>query len=218
VTAPPAIQEIGSRGLSAAETQRCFRAALTAMAHPGRIVPLGVAPAGPPGLAPASLAPSTWAPSTWALCLTLLDRETPVWLDAAARCTEMAEALRFYRGTPSVADIAAAQFAVILDPERMPPLDAFAPGTDEAPENSATLIIELRELGQRAGWRLGGPGIAPGIAPSIASGACLSARSLPADFMAQWRRNHGLFPRGVDILFACDGDIAALPRTTRIEA
>jgi alpha-D-ribose 1-methylphosphonate 5-triphosphate synthase subunit PhnH len=208
VTAPIVIPAIGSRGLGAAETQRCFRAALEAMAHPGRIVPLDIAPAAPPGLAPAS-----WAPATWALCSTLLDRETPVWLDVASQRAELAKALHFHRGTSWVADVAGAQFAVILDPERMPPLDAFALGTDESPEHSATLIIELRELGQRAGWRLRGPG----IAPDITDGTRLSALPLPADFTAQWRRNHGFFPLGIDILFACGGDIAALPRTTRIE-
>ena len=34
---------------------------------------------------------------------------------------------------------------------------------------------------------------------------------------SQWRDNGALFPRGVDVLFICGSDIAALPRTTRVE-
>ena len=200
---PRAVGHGGSAGASAAATQRSFRAVLEAMAHPGRIVPLGV-PLGFPGAGPPGVAAASWA-----LCLTLLDRDTPLWLDRWARRAGLPETLRFHRGTPLVDEAGAAQFALVLDGGEMPRLDAFALGTDEAPERSATLIVEVRELCGHSGWRLGGPG--------IAGEARLSAHPLPADFATQWRGNHALFPRGIDVILARGGEIAALPRSTRLE-
>src|SRR3546814_8636166 len=53
------------------DSQRLFRGLLTALAHPGRAVTLSGAPEGPLPLDPA----------TTAAALTLLDGETPLWLD-----------------------------------------------------------------------------------------------------------------------------------------
>src|SRR5262249_60143642 len=63
------------------ESQRVFRRVLDAMAHPGRIVRIDSFIDAPVPLAPA----------TAAVCLTLLDFETPLWLDAAARVPELSE-------------------------------------------------------------------------------------------------------------------------------
>ena len=189
-----------AQSASIAETQRCFRALLDAMAHPGRVVPLGFSLAAPPGVSPAS----------WALCLTLLDRDTPAWLDRWAVHAGLAELLRFHRAAPVVWQPEVAQFALVGGGEDMPALERFAQGSDERPELSATLLIEVRELTNATGWRLTGPG--------IDGEARLFVQGLPRDFAVQWRRNHAAFPSGVDVVFACRGEIAALPRSTRLEA
>ena len=58
------------------------------------------------------------------------------------------------------------------------------------------------------GWRLEGPG--------IRGSARLRAAPLPADFVDGLRANRAAFPCGVDILFASDSTIAALPRSVRL--
>ena len=53
------------------DSQATFRAALDALARPGRVAAL------PPVLTP----PAPLNPATAALCLTLADLDTPLWLD-----------------------------------------------------------------------------------------------------------------------------------------
>ena len=72
------------------DAQRIFRGVLDAMAHPGRIVFLP-----PPPEPPAPLVPATAA-----IALTLLDYETPIWLDHRARTEEVIAYLRFHCGAP----------------------------------------------------------------------------------------------------------------------
>lgn len=179
------------------DAQRTFRAVLDAMAHPGRVVTL-TPPAAPPPLGPASAA----------VCLALLDLDTPLWLDAAAATADVVAYLRFHCGVPVVGAPGAARFAVIADAAAMPRLDAFDAGTDERPDLSATVVIQVPGLAGNRGVRLTGPGIegearievsgAPGLWPAL-------------------RANAGRFPRGVDTVLCAGPRLAALPRTTRAE-
>jgi alpha-D-ribose 1-methylphosphonate 5-triphosphate synthase subunit PhnH len=180
-------------------SQRIFRAVLDAMAHPGRIVSVP-----PPLETPVPL----W-PATASMCLTLVDGETPVWLDAAARRADIIEYLRFHCGCPIAADAREGRFAVVVDPSVMPSLDAFDPGSDEYPDRSATVIVQVDELRTDAGLRLTGPG--------IESETRLEGRRLPEAFWESVLRNHALFPRGVDLILAAGSTMVALPRTTRVD-
>lgn len=181
-----------------ADSQAVFRAAMNAMAHPGRRYPVR------PGFDP----PRPLAPPAAALLLTLCDFETPVWLDPPlAGEAGVAEFLRFHTGARLVLAPSEAAYAVVADTVRMPPLEAFAQGTAEYPDRSATLILQVREIGI-GGWRLEGPGV-PGH-------ALFSAGPLPADMAAQLQANRTRFPRGVDMLFSTDSEIAALPRSVRV--
>ena len=95
-----------------------------------------------------------------------------------------------------------AAFAVA---DTLPDLTDFAAGTDLAPELSATLLVQVANLGAGAALRLSGPGLR---VPEV-----LYAEGLPADFVARWAANHALYPRGVDLLLCCGPRIAALPRS-----
>ncbi|SMF80433.1 alpha-D-ribose 1-methylphosphonate 5-triphosphate synthase subunit PhnH [Tistlia consotensis] len=178
------------------DAQRCFRILLDAMAHPGRIAELPVAIEPPPGLMAASAA----------LCLTLLDAETPFWLDPAAAGAEAAAWLRFHCGCPLAADSRQAAFALVAG--TAPDLTRFAEGDDLAPEASATLIWQVERLEESGPLVLTGPGIerkrALGLAP------------LAEGFLEAWAANGALFPCGLDLVLVCGGRLAALPRTTRI--
>jgi alpha-D-ribose 1-methylphosphonate 5-triphosphate synthase subunit PhnH len=180
------------------DAQRLFRAVLDAFSHPGRIVGLPDPPAGPGGISPA----------TAAYLLTLVDRDTPLWLAPEFDQPPVRDFVRFHAGAPIVAERARASFAVLAH-DVADPLDGFAIGSDAYPDRSATLVIEVPVLG--AGtvrtWR--GPGIDG--AASVAVGG------LGADFWQAWAANHALFPCGVDVVFAAGSQLLALPRSIAVE-
>jgi alpha-D-ribose 1-methylphosphonate 5-triphosphate synthase subunit PhnH len=175
-----------------AEAQASFRAILDALARPGRVQRLGA------GLRP----PAPLQPAAAAALLTLADAETPLWTDATGEARDW---IAFHTGAPFV-PLAQAQFAMALGP--MPLLAALNPGSDETPQESATLILQLASFDDSSGWRLTGPG--------IEHEHRLAAPGLPADFPAQWAANRAQFPRGVDLILCSGSRLAALPRTTRI--
>ncbi|TCI00269.1 phosphonate C-P lyase system protein PhnH [Roseococcus sp. SYP-B2431] len=174
--------------------QESFRALMEAMARPGRIQRCDVLPDLPEAL----------APSAAAALLTLADAETAVWTDATGEAREW---IAFHTGAPLVADASKAQF--LLATGTMPALATLDAGSDETPQDSATLILQCETLAEGAGWRLSGPG--------IEHEHRLGAAGLPADFTAQWAANRQGFPCGVDLVLCAGARLAALPRSTRIE-
>jgi alpha-D-ribose 1-methylphosphonate 5-triphosphate synthase subunit PhnH len=181
------------------DSQRIFRSLLEAMAHPGRIVDVAVE----------LQAPSPLHPAAAAACLTMLDFDTPLWLDEAAARPDAVEWLRFHSGAPIVSRPQAARFALIADPQGMPSPDTFDSGTAEYPERSATLILQVQSLLGGTGRRLRGPG--------IADEARLEVAGVPDAFWTWMAANHALFPCGVDVVLSAGRVIAALPRTTEVE-
>ena len=87
-----------------------------------------------------------------------------------------------------------AHFAVVSRPAELIALDNFAQGTQEYPDRSATLILELERLGPSGPLILDGPG--------IRTTARLDAAPLPDRFLAQWNQNLSRYPRGVDVILA----------------
>ncbi len=177
-----------------AEAQASFRAILEALARPGRVQRLGA------GLRP----PAPLLPAAAAALLTLADAETPLWHDAGA---EVDGWLRFHCGSPA-APLGSARF--VLACGAMPALASLDLGTDEAPETSAMLIVQVAGLEEGRGWRLTGPGIEREHRLAVAG--------LPMDFLAAWQVQGRGFPRGVDVLLCAGERLAALPRTTKVEA
>jgi len=181
------------------DSQRVFRAGLDSLARPGRVVPAPVVPDGPRPLTGVA----------GALALTLLDFETPLWLDMAMTAGGVADYLKFHCGMPLATAPADAQFALIAEPVVMPALEVFNQGIAEYPERSTTLILQVPSLTGGTAVTLSGPG--------IRERASLAVAGLPANFWQQWVDNRALFPCGVDIIFAGPDAYAALPRTTRVE-
>jgi alpha-D-ribose 1-methylphosphonate 5-triphosphate synthase subunit PhnH len=175
------------------DAQASFRAVLDAMAHPGRVVTM-------PARLPFSLPLGTAAV---AVALSLCDADTPVWLDPAA--AGAASYLTFHCGAPLAATPSEASFAFVADPAAMPALYSFALGSDEYPERSATLVIEVSSLADGDGVRLRGPG--------IEDEARLAVAGVPARFWAERAALAELFPRGLDMVFACGDALVAVPRS-----
>jgi alpha-D-ribose 1-methylphosphonate 5-triphosphate synthase subunit PhnH len=176
------------------QAQATFRAVLDAMARPGRLHRAGER----------LVAPAPLAPATAAVLLTLADNETPLWLDASAHAAR--DWLAFHCSAAVVDRLERATFAVSLS---LPDLAALPAGSHQAPETSATLILQLPELGRGHRYRLNGPGLRE---PEL-----LSASGLPTEFIPAWQRNHALYPRGVDIILCAGTTLTALPRSVSVE-
>lgn len=181
------------------DSQAAFRAILDALAEPGAIRALaGVAGAPEPLSAVAAAA-----------ALTLCDADTPVWLGQGLAASSSVKGwFAFHCGSPLVTEPSEAAFAFCHTPEILPALEMFAQGTQEYPDRSATLILQVASFEGGERLALSGPGI-PGsreIAPM----------PMPKRFPEQWRQNHGRFPRGLDVVLAGPQGVCGLPRTTRI--
>jgi alpha-D-ribose 1-methylphosphonate 5-triphosphate synthase subunit PhnH len=176
-----------------ADAQYCFRAVLDAMAHPGRVTrATGVTAPAPLGTAAA------------AVVLTLVDHETPLWLDPD---TAMARQwIEFHCGAKVVADPAKCSFALAT---ALPPLHRFPIGSHESPETSATVICQVDSFEHGKAFRLSGPGLREPLA--------LTVSGLPRDFVSIWQRNHRLSPCGVDLILCAGDRLVAFPRTVAIE-
>lgn len=173
-----------------------FRAVADAMAQPGTIRHV---PARPP-------APAPLMPASAALCLSLLDFETPLWLQRPQR--EVSDYLKFHCGCPLTAEPQHAAFALITDTAAMPALAAFNAGNAEYPDRSATLLVQVASLSNASGAQLSGPGLQHPVLLDVAG--------VSAAYWRELQDTRAEFPCGVDIVFVWGERIAALPRTTAV--
>jgi alpha-D-ribose 1-methylphosphonate 5-triphosphate synthase subunit PhnH len=176
-----------------AEAQSCFRALLDAMGRPGQVRAAGTSLTAPAGM----------VPSMAAVVLTLLDADTPAWLDPAFAAAR--DWIGFHCGAPWET-LRQAQFVIA---STMPDLAALHPGTDETPESAASVILHVGALHRGRQFRLTGPGLR---CPAI-----LRVDGLPADFDEIWCSNHARFPLGVDMILCAGDQLACLPRSVSIE-
>lgn len=181
------------------EAQTVFRLALDALAQPGRVKTIAGSHELPAGMGRAMAA----------LLLTLADADTPVWLPAGVDPSVRAY-LRFHCGCPLADEPSRAVFVAVPAGFAAPALPQLAQGDPAYPDRSATLLLEAAALREGQGMRLIGPGI-PGERR-------LEAEGLPADFWAEWRRNHQRFPLGVDVILTQADRLCGLPRTTIAES
>lgn len=179
------------------DAQQAFRKILDAMSHPGRIVTFEGAPAGPETLSSAATS----------VCLALIDFETPVWFDEEAHSA--ADYLKFHCSCPIAELSIDAVFALIAEPQKLTDLEAFNLGSNDYPDSSSTLIIEVENISTQGAITLRGPGIEDSMQ--------LSVEGVNECFWKQVQANNTLFPCGVDILLTHGNQLVALPRTTQIE-
>jgi alpha-D-ribose 1-methylphosphonate 5-triphosphate synthase subunit PhnH len=179
--------------------QSTFRSVMDAMARPGSIQ----------RITSAAGTPAAMMRGTAAIALTLFDHDTPVWLDGWMSATaDVATWLKFHTSAPVVTDSSTASFALVGDPENLPALDRFAFGSNEYPDRSTTLILQVESLTDGPVVELRGPG--------IDCSAALRASIQPRDLFERLAINAALFPRGIDVVLVHDDSIVAIPRTTRL--
>jgi alpha-D-ribose 1-methylphosphonate 5-triphosphate synthase subunit PhnH len=178
--------------------QSTFRSVMDAMARPGRVQ----------HIAPAAGTPGAMMRGSAAIALTLFDHDTQIWLDQRmSETSDVAKWLKFHTGAPVVEDSSVCSFALIGDADALPPLDRFSFGSNEYPDRSATLILQVESLTQGPAFELRGPGI---------DGATNLLATIPADLFERLSINQALFPRGIDVVLVHDDSIVAIPRTARL--
>ena len=187
-------------------SQAMFRVALEALSHPGRCMTVSHD----------AEVPQTGHPASAALLLALLDSDCTLWLSPSLANSDAAAWLRFHTGCQLVSTADQAMFAWVAAGDAMPALASFSQGSDNAPDQSATCVLDLPLLDVKAHsdsgaaqWALKGPG--------IQDVNQLAVDGLAADFLAQWTANHASFPRGVDLFLASAQQLVGLPRTTSIQ-
>ncbi|MBB3299309.1 alpha-D-ribose 1-methylphosphonate 5-triphosphate synthase subunit PhnH [Rhizobium sp. BK226] len=180
--------------------QSVFKMLMDGMARPGTIqtVQPDAAPPTPLGIAAGAIA------------LTLCDHDTPVWLSQGLAKSAVPEWLGFHTGAPLTTEKAEARFAFTEAGITLSSFGLFASGTQEYPDRSTTVVIELAEL--EGGRRLALMG------PGIQSMTEIAPVGLPETFLRLWTENRALFPRGIDIVLTAGKRFLCLPRTTKITA
>ncbi|HEY9634030.1 MAG TPA: phosphonate C-P lyase system protein PhnH [Coleofasciculaceae cyanobacterium] len=181
------------------DAQTTFRNLLEALANPGsqhQITSLSEAPVG-------------LSPACAAACLTLLDLETQVWLQPTLE-EEVKKWLLFHTGCRFTDEPRTADFAIISNCLLIPCLSAFNQGTDEEPEASTTLLLQVENFESEYPVRLTGPGI---------NGArSLTVKGLSSSFWEDLTNNVQNYPLGVDIFLFTTDTVVGLPRTTKVDS
>jgi alpha-D-ribose 1-methylphosphonate 5-triphosphate synthase subunit PhnH len=90
----------------------------------------------------------------------------------------------------------------------LPDLARLPTGTDEEPQASATILLQLESLTGGRPLTIHGPGLQ---APTTI------APPLPPGFAAAWAANHALYPRGIDLILCAGTSLLALPRSLAIQ-
>lgn len=182
------------------QSQSIFRMLMDGMARPGSIHTVEHDAGQPDPLGPAA----------GAIALTLCDHDTPVWLSAGFSKSAIGEWIGFHSGAPTTREKAEARFAFVEAGAALSSFALFSLGTQEYPDRSTTLVIEVAELGRGQVFNLSGPGILQSKTVEIAG--------LPEAFLRLWADNRPLFPRGVDVVLTAGRSFLCLPRTTKIAA
>jgi len=180
------------------DAQSVFKMVMDCMARPGQIATVR------PEVAP----PQPMGQAAGAIALTLCDHDTAIWLGTGLAKSSAVEWLGFHTGAPLTKEKVEARFAFL---ELNAPLCAFglfAVGTQEYPDRSTTVVIEIASLEGGPALTLSGPG--------IDGTATISPVGLPDQFLRQWADNKTLFPRGIDVVLTAGDKLLCLPRTVKI--
>lgn len=180
--------------------QEVFRALMNCMARPGTIGTV----------LPPVMPPTPLGMAAGALLLTLCDHDTPVWLTPILTRSELPGWIGFHSGAPLTREKTEARFAFFEARALVPSFSHFALGSQDYPDRSTTIVIEMEALEGGRLLQLKGPG--------ILDETVVAPKGLPELFLRQWTDNRALFPRGVDVVLTAGRQILALPRTCKIKA
>ncbi len=179
-------------------SQVVFRALMDGMARPGTIVPVDAS----------AMPPAPMGGGAGAVALTLCDNDTPIWLTQALAQSAVPAWLAFHTGAP-VTDIKPeARIAFVEAGALVPGFSQFSLGTQEYPDRSTTVVIEIAALSGGVEMIASGPGIKDEVV--------ISPIGLPGIFLTLWNENRAVFPRGVDLVLVAGDAALCLPRTVEL--
>ncbi len=181
------------------EAQSVFRAVMNGLANPGAVDIVGTQ----------AHAPAPFGKAAASILLTLCDFETPVWLSPSLASDPVCGWVSFHAGAPLIVDPKQSAFAFSANSAELPALSSFAPGNDEYPNTSTTIILEVEALQGGDPLHLKGPG--------IKGNRMIAPAGLPTGFIGAWELNSRLYPCGVDLILTAGARLLCLPRTTRIQ-
>ena len=148
------------------------------------------------------------SPALAAVCMTLMDQDTPLWLSPSLRQDDVVAWLRFHRSVRVTDRPEEAVFALSASPDGLPSLDSFCQGDPRYPDRSATILLGGMNFGEDARrFTASGPGI---------EGSKTFRCSLTDGLLGQIDENWHGFQLGVDLLLSDGERFAGLPRTTRL--
>ena len=180
-----------------ADAQYSFRRILKALIEPGTVVTLPAMPGfGLLGSASACV------------LLTLIDRDTPLWISPQLDDEILRQNLRFHTGARLTDDPRAVSFALADRSLDSATLLAFPCGDEMSPELATSVIVQVESLDGGQPLRLSGPGIAQ---------SCLISPLLPRAVSDYLLNRPHRFPLGLDFMLTCGEQLLALPRTSRVE-
>lgn len=182
------------------QAQSVFRMLMDAMARPGTLQTI----------APPVSPPEPLSPAAGAIGLCLLDHDTPVWLTAGLQKSAVPQWLTFHTDAPLTREKAEARFAFIEAGAAVASFGLFSAGSQEYPDRSTTIVMEMAGFESGKALTLSGPG--------IRETAHVQVAGLPEPFLRLWAENRALFPRGVDVILTSGRQFLALPRTAKITA
>ena len=174
-------------------TQQVFRQALSALSEPGTLHTVDH-----------DMSLEGLCPATYALCLTLLDGDTPLWVTPELDTPALRANLAFHCACPIVDTPEQARFALLTQTE-LNNLTHFDAGNDRDPDLSCTLLIQLDTLDTGDAQLLQGPGIQRSRTVNL---------PVSQDFWHQ--RNQHSFPKGLDMFFTASRQMMGLPRSTQV--
>ena len=178
--------------------QSVFRMMMDCLSRPGTVQ----------SIVPEIEPPRPLGVAAGAIALTLLDHDTPVWLTPGLAKSAVAEWIGFHTGAPLTRENSDARFAFVEAGAPLSSFGLFATGTQEYPDRSTTIVLEVASLDKGAPLSLSGPG--------IRESATIAPQGLPEMFLRQWADNRALFPRGVDVVLTAGRQMLGLPRTCKI--
>ena len=176
-------------------SQNMFRTMLKAISFPGSIFTV------PENLETDNVIYS----STANIIFTLFDIDTKIFIDSE-KISKIQNFITFNTNANCIEKSNHCDFAIIQNKEFN--IENFNLGTDEYPDNSSTIIIEVEDLINGEELIIEGPG--------IEKTKSISPTNLPKNFQSQWQNNNFIFPRGVDLILTCKDDFFCLPRTSKV--
>jgi alpha-D-ribose 1-methylphosphonate 5-triphosphate synthase subunit PhnH len=197
---------VGGFSDTARDSQIVFRQALDALSQPGKITPLTLN----------CEIPQHANAGSAVLLLALLDADSQLWLSPSLKHSDAAHWIAFHSNCIIVQDPSEAHFAWVENLDELPALSAFNQGTDEYPDQSTTIILDVNALSvtpeAMTSLTLQGPGIAHTHTVCLDTSTAQPLHRL----IGELKINHAQFPKGVDLFMASADHVIGLPRTTRI--